>query len=239
MVVDPATAQNRVEHEGVDFYFCCAGCRTKFLADPARYLQAGAKAAAGGSTAGMPAEVPEGVVIAYTCPMHSRIRQQAPGSCPICGMALEPEGIPDPAGANPELKDMTRRFVIGAILAIPIFGLEMGAHLGLLAIDHDGSMLAAMWIQFILATPIVLWCGWSFFRRAWASVLNRSPNMFTLIAIGVGTAYGYSVMAMFAPGIFPAALRRNGVFVPVYYEAAAVVTVLVLLGQVLELMSPG
>jgi Cu+-exporting ATPase len=171
----------------------------------------------------------------YTCPMHPQIRRNAPGSCPICGMALEPVGIPEAEGTNPELKDMTRRFVIGAVLAIPIFVLEMGGHLGLLDVEHFVSMAASLWIQFALATPIVLWCAWPFFQRAWASVLNRSPNMFTLIALGVGAAYAYSLTATFAPGIFPAGLRQHGGMIPVYYEAAAVVTVLVLLGQVLEL----
>jgi Cu+-exporting ATPase len=170
----------------------------------------------------------------YTCPMHPQIRRNEPGSCPICGMALEPEGIPEAEGTSPELKDMTRRFVIGAILATPIFVLEMGGHLRL-NLDHLVSMAASQWIQCALATPIVLWCAWPFFQRAWASILNRSPNMFTLIALGVGASYLYSLAASFAPGLFPAGLRQHGGLVPVYYEAAAVVTVLVLLGQVLEL----
>jgi Cu+-exporting ATPase len=167
--------------------------------------------------------------------MHPQIREQAPGSCPLCGMALEPEGIPEAPGANPELKDMTRRFVIGAILAAPIFALAMGGHVGLPNVAHFDSGSAAVWIQFTLATPIVLWCAWPFFRRAWASILNRSPNMFTLIGLGVGASYGYSLVATFAPGMLPVGLRQDGASVPVYYEAAAVVTVLVLLGQVLEL----
>jgi P-type Cu+ transporter len=171
----------------------------------------------------------------YTCPMHPQIRRNAPGNCPICGMTLEPEGIPDAEGTSPELKDMTRRFVIGAVLATPIFVLEMGGHLRLLNFDHYVSMVTLMWIQFALATPIVLWCAWPFFQRAWTSVLNCSPNMFTLIALGVGAAYLYSLVATFAPGLFPVGLRQHGGFIPVYYEAAAVVTVLVLLGQVLEL----
>jgi Cu+-exporting ATPase len=166
--------------------------------------------------------------------MHLQIRRTEPGSCPICGMALEPEGTPEAEGPSPELKDMTRRFVIGAVLATPIFVLEMGGHLRLLTWDHL-SMAASMWIQFALATPIVLWCASPFFQRAWASVLNRSPNMFTLIALGVGASYLYSLAATFAPGLFPAGLRQHGGLIPVYYEAAAVVTVLVLLGQVLEL----
>lgn len=167
--------------------------------------------------------------------MHPQIRRNEPGHCPICGMALEPEGIPAMEGTSPELWDMTRRFVIGAILATPIFVLEMGGHLRLLKMDHLVSMAASLWIQFVLATPIVLWCAWPFFQRAWASVLNRSPNMFTLIALGVGASYLYSLVATFAPGLFPQGLRERGGLIPVYYEAAAVVTVLVLLGQVLEL----
>jgi Cu+-exporting ATPase len=167
--------------------------------------------------------------------MHPQIRRSEPGSCPICGMALEPEGIPEAEGTNPELKDMTWRFVIGAVLATPIFVLEMGGHLRLLTRDQYVSMPASLWIQFALATPIVLWCGWPFFQRAWASILNRSPNMFTLIALGVGASYLYSLVATFAPGLFPTGLRQHGGRLPVYFEAAAVVTVLVLLGQVLEL----
>jgi Cu+-exporting ATPase len=147
-------------------------------------------------------------------------------------MALELEGIPEAGGTNPELEDMTRRFVIGAILATPVLVLEMGGHLGLLKMV---SMAASMWIQFALATPIVLWCAWPFFERAWTSILNRSPNMFTLIALGVGTSYLYSLAATFVPGIFPEGLRQPDGLIPVYYEAAAVITVLVLLGQVLEL----
>jgi Cu+-exporting ATPase len=232
MIVNPATAKHRAEHDGLTYYFCSDGCKAKFLADPARFLEPADKA-----VAGVPARpvAPEPTGTIYTCPMHPQIRRDAPGSCPICGMALEPEGIPEAEGSNPEMKDMTRRFVIGAILATPIFVLEMGGHLGLLNIEHIVSTTASMWIQFALATPIVFWCAWPFFQRAWASVLNRSPNMFTLIALGVGAAYGYSLVATFAPGLFPASLRQHGGMIPVYYEAAAVVTVLVLLGQVLEL----
>jgi Cu+-exporting ATPase len=167
--------------------------------------------------------------------MHPQIRRNAPGSCPICGMAIEPQGIPEAEGTSPELMDMTRRFVIGAVLATPIFVLEMGGHLPLLNLDHYLSMAGSMWVQFALATPIVLWCAWPFFQRAWASVLNRSPNMFTLIALGVGASYLYSLVATFAPALFPEGLGQRGGLIPVYYEAAAVVTVLVLLGQVLEL----
>ncbi len=172
------------------------------------------------------APAPGSVSIVFTCPMHPQIRDNAPGSCRICGMALEPEDLPVADGANPELKDMVRRCVIGAILATPVVLLAMGAHV---------PLAASLWSQCILATPIVLWCAWPFFQRAWWSILNRSPNMFTLIALGVGASYGYSLVAMFAPGIFPAALRHGDALVPVYFEAAAVVTTLVLFGQVLEL----
>jgi len=167
--------------------------------------------------------------------MHSQIRRNEPVSCPICGMALEPHGVPEAEGTHPELKDMTRRFLVGAVLATPIFVLEMGGHLPELNLDRYVSMAASMWIQFSLATPIVLWCASPFFQRAGSSVLNRSPNMFTLIALGVGASYLYSLVATFAPRLFPTGLRQHGGLIPVYYEAAAVVTVLVLLGQVLEL----
>jgi len=150
-------------------------------------------------------------------------------------MTLEPEGIPEVQGTSPELKDMSRRCLVGAVLATPIFVLEMGGHLRVLNLDHYVSAATSMWVQFALATPIVLWCAWPFFHRAWTSILNRSPNMFTLIALGIGAAYLYSLAATFAPGLFPVGLRRHGGLIPVYYEAAAVITVLVLLGQVLEL----
>jgi Cu+-exporting ATPase len=229
MVIDPAIAKNRTEHGGEIYYFCCGGCKAKFLANPTQYLKTRAEPAATLRTA--PSD--QGTI--YTCPMHPQIRQSAPGSCPICGMALEPEGIPEAEGTSPELKDMTRRLVIGAVLVTPVFVLEMGGHLGLLKMDRYVSMAASMWIQFALATPIVLWCALPFFERAWTSILNRSPNMFTLIALGIGASYLYSLAGTFAPGLIPASLREHGGLIPVYYEAAAVITVLVLLGQVLEL----
>jgi len=171
----------------------------------------------------------------FTCPMHPQVRRNAPGSCPICGMTLEPQGIPKAEGTSPELKDMTRRFLVGAILAAPIIVLEMGGHASVLHLKRYVPMAASIWIQFAFATPIVLWCAWPFFQRAWTSVVNRSPNMFTLIALGVGASYGYSVAATVVPQLFPAGLRQHDSLIPVYYEAAAVVTLLVLLGQVLEL----
>jgi len=232
MVVGPINAKDQAEHDGQTLYFCCSGCKAKFLADPARFLKTAEQSVAAAPDA--PVGRPTAGTI-FTCPMHPQIRRSAPGSCPICGMSLEPAGVPQAEGANPELKDMTRRFVIGAVLATPVFVLEMGGHLGLLKVDHFLPMAASKWIQFALVTPIVLWCAWPFFQRAWASILHRSPNMFTLIALGVGASYGYSVVATVAPGLFPAGLHQQGGMVAVYYEAAAVVTVLVLLGQVLEL----
>ena len=225
MTVDPAATKHRAAHAGVDYFFCGAKCREKFLADPAKYL-----------TPAKPAPAPsaqKGVV--YTCPMHPQSRQAKPGSCPICGMALEPAGVSDESGPNAELVDMTRRFWIGAVLAVPVFILEMGGHFPGLNLHHYVSLQASMWIQFALSTPVVVWAGWPFYVRGWASVRNRSLNMFSLISLGVGAAYGYSLVATFAPGLFPADLRQEGGMLAVYYEAAAVITVLVLLGQVLEL----
>jgi Cu+-exporting ATPase len=232
MAVDPATAMHRTVHDGRTYCFCCAGCQAKFLADPVRFLKPAEPAVASVPKA---AQAPPSAGDCYTCPMHPQIRRVAPGSCPICGMALEPEGIPQAEGTHPELADMTRRLVIAGVLAAPLFIWEMGAHLGLSNWERVVSVAAARWMQLVVAVPIVLWCAWPFFQRAWASVVNRSPNMFTLIALGVGASFVYSVVATFAPGLFPAGLRQHEGGIPVYFEAAAAVTVLVLLGQVLEL----
>ena len=221
MTVDPATAAHRAAHEGRDYFFCSAGCRTKFVAEPDRYL--GEKP--------QPAPVVPGAI--YTCPMHPEVRQEGPGSCPICGMALEPETVTAEAPVNHELIDFTRRFWVSLVLTLPVFALEMGGHLTGLMMRIPGQ--TSNWIQFALATPVVLWAGWPFFQRGWASIRNRSLNMFTLIAIGVGAAWIYSVVAVLAPGLFPAAVRRMDGSAPVYFEAAAVITVLVLVGQILEL----
>ncbi|MFL5219236.1 MAG: heavy metal translocating P-type ATPase [Microvirga sp.] len=223
MSVDPHTAKHRAEHGGRPYYFCSAGCRTKFLADPARYLDPAAAAKA--------EPVAEGTV--YTCPMHPEIRQVGPGSCPICGMALEPVLVSLEAAPNPELIDMTRRFWIGLALAAPVVALEMGGHLT--GLDRIVPRQTSNWLQLVLATPVVLWAGWPFFVRGWQSLVTRNLNMFTLIAIGTGVAWLYSIVATLAPGAFPAAFRSHDGAVPVYFEAAAVITVLVLLGQVLEL----
>jgi Cu+-exporting ATPase len=217
MAVDPSSAKYRTEYAGATYSFCGAGCQAKFTAEPGKYLKAREPAPA----------VPGAI---YTCPMHPQIRQVGPGNCPICGMALEP--VEAETGPNPERIDMTRRFWIGAALAVPLVILDMGAPV--LGLDRSISPRLSIWIQFVLATPVVLWAGSPFFARGWASVVRRSPNMFSLISLGVGASYLYSLVATFAPEVFPAALRHDGV-VSVYYEAAAVVTVLVLLGQVLEL----
>jgi len=220
MTVDPHKTPHRHSYRGQPYYFCSAGCRTKFAADPEKYL--GDKPRHD--------DVPEGAI--FTCPMHLEIRQVGPGTCPICGMALEPEVATADTGPNPELADMTRRFWIGLILTIPVFALEMGQHLfGL----HVLNQTTSNWIQFAFATPVVLWAGAPFFVRGWQSLVTRNLNMFTLIAMGTGVAYVYSVIATLAPGVFPAAFRGHDGAVAVYFEAAAVITVLVLLGQVLEL----
>ena len=223
MSVDPTRSKHRTEHAGKAYHFCSGGCRTKFEADPARYLAPKAAPAAGMAGA------------IYTCPMHPQIRQEGAGNCPICGMGLEPVEVTAVAPPNHELTDMTRRLRVGLVLSLPVFILEMGGHIPALGLDKVVPMQASIWIQFALSTPVVLWAGWPFFQRGWASLVSRHLNMFTLIALGTGAAYLYSLAATFAPGVFPAGLRGMGGTVAVYYEAAAVITVLVLLGQVLEL----
>ncbi|HOO82904.1 MAG TPA: heavy metal-binding domain-containing protein, partial [Alphaproteobacteria bacterium] len=180
-----------------------------------------------------PVKIPAGANVIYTCPMHPEIRQEGPGNCPICGMALEPETITGEEGENPELTDFRRRFWIGLILTLPVFALEMGAHL--LNFHHYISGTASNWIQLVLATPVVLWAGWPFFERGWQSLKSRNLNMFTLIAMGTGVAWVYSVIATVAPGLFPDTFKGHEGAVAVYFEAAAVIVVLVLLGQLLEL----
>jgi len=220
MKVDPATAKHRLIYQGHEYYFCCARCRERFDADPESFL-----------TPKQPQPAaPAGTI--YTCPMHPDVRQVGPGSCPICGMALEPEQVSLDDAPDPELIDMTRRFWIALALTAPVFVLEMGAHLGLM---NMVSLTASNWISFVLATPVVLWAGAPFFARGWRSVVTGHLNMFTLIAMGTGVAWIYSVVATFAPQWFPAAFRDHHGAVAVYFEAAAVITVLVLLGQVLEL----
>jgi P-type Cu+ transporter len=225
MKVDPVKTAHRHTYHHHDYFFCSAGCRGKFVANPEKYLQL---------TGAPPPETasPDGAI--YTCPMHPEVRQAGPGQCPICGMALEPIGVSGESAPNPELADMTRRLWISAALALPTAILEMVAHFPGLHFDRYVSPQISIGLQFLFATPVVLWAGQPFFIRGWASLRNRSLNMFSLIALGVGAAFLYSLAATFAPGLFPDSLRQDGV-IPVYYEAAAVITVLVLLGQVLEL----
>jgi Cu+-exporting ATPase len=267
MKVDPATARGgTVEHQGVTYGFCCNGCRTKFLADPAKYPDPGQTppamatepSPAGPATdgaytcpmcpdvrqdhpgpcpsCGMALEPPAVQVgrTRYTCPMHPQIVRDQPGSCPICGMALEPITVSAEEGPSAELIDVTRRFWVGLVLTIPVFLLGMAEMVP--ALRHLTGSAWARWLSFLLATPVVLWCGWPFFERGWMSIRNRRLNMFTLIALGTGIAYGFSAVATLLPGLFPPSLRNPHTGrVPVYFEAAAVITVLVLMGQVLEL----
>ena len=220
MTANPYATKHRADYHGRTYYFCSAGCRTKFVANPQKYL--GER---------QPDAVTEGTI--YTCPMHPEIRQVGPGSCPICGMALEPVIVGGESGPNPELVDMTRRFWIGLVLTLPVFILEMGGHF---AGPHrwiDPAL--SNYVQFAFATPVVLWAGWPFFVRGFQSLVTRNLNMFTLIAMGTGVAYAYSLAATFAPGIFPQAFRGHASAPASYFEAASVITVLVLMGQVLEL----
>ena len=223
MSVDPATTPHHADFEGKPYHFCSSGCRTKFVAEPLNYLATEPTKA---TQVAAEAEI-------YTCPMHPQIRQVGPGACPICGMALEPVVVSADVKPNAELIDMTRRFWIGLVLTAPVFAIEMGGHLT--GLNHLIPRNLSNWIQLALASPVVLWAGWPFFERGWQSLLTRNLNMFTLIAMGTGVAWIYSVVATFAPAIFPPAFRSLDGSVAVYFEAAAVITVLVLLGQVLEL----
>jgi heavy metal translocating P-type ATPase len=243
MSVDPGTAEHQLLHDGETVYFCSGHCQAKFAADPGRYATTPAHAPqhdgqdhgghdhAGQGGAGVLAD--EADVVEYTCPMHPEIRQPGPGACPICGMALEPVTVTADTGPSQELVSMTRRFWVGVVLSLPVLVLGMGGDL-FPAIHDLLSPAASNWAQLVLATPVVLWGGWPFFERGWASVRTRNLNMFTLIAMGTGVAWLFSVIATVAPGIFPDAFRADGA-VDVYFEAASVITTLVLLGQVLEL----
>jgi Cu+-exporting ATPase len=223
MSVDRSSARHFLRHEGQGFYFCSAGCKGKFEAEPAKYL--GERAA--------PQPMPKGTQ--YTCPMHPEIIRDKPGACPICGMALEPMGVPTgDEGPNPELVDFTRRFWVSAVLSLPLLVTAMAPMLGL-SFESLIDDRTKTWAELALASPVVLWAAFPFFHRGWDSIRNRSPNMWTLISLGVGAAYFYSVAATLFPDIFPHQFRGHGGAVPVYFEAAAVIVALVFLGQVLEL----
>ena len=246
MGVDPATAEHHAGHGGRTFHFCSAHCKRRFESDPDSFVHDEPEHqhhhAEHHESRHATVTAQKDEVVQYRCPMHPEIRRDNPGSCPICGMALEPVLVTSDAGPNAELVDMTRRFWIAAVLTVPIVLLVMGTHF----VDSIAEAVPATtsnWIQLVLATPVVLWAGWPFFVRGWASVRTRHLNMFTLIAMGIGVAWLYSVVATVAPGIFPDTFREPGDdmggdmagAVDVYFEAAAVITVLVLLGQVLEL----
>ncbi len=223
MTVEPATAAGKHEHRGKTYYFCSEHCLHKFSADPEAVLHPKPNA-------------PAPIDVEYTCPMHPEVVQIGPGSCPKCGMALEPKVFSLTVEEDTsELYDMTRRFWISLALTLPVFLLAMAEMIPGQPVQHALGHRLVIWLQFVLATPVVLWGGWPFFERGWASIVNRSPNMFTLIAIGTGAAFGYSIVATLAPGIFPDSFKGHGGEVAVYFEAAAVITTLVLLGQLLEL----
>jgi Cu+-exporting ATPase len=247
MTVDPAHAAGQSEYEGKTYSFCSVSCKQKFDRDPGHYASGRAIEPHGHDhghghaevhTIGMAPRAPRpqaAAAASYTCPMHPQIIRSGPGSCPICGMALEPVVATADEGPNPELVEMRRRFWVALILSVPLLVLAMAEMI-------PGRPLAGLipprilpWVELALATPVVLWGGWPFFVRGWASIVNRSLNMFTLIAIGTGTAYLYSVIAVLFPALFPPSFRGHDGSVPLYFEAAAVITTLVLLGQVLEL----
>ena len=229
MAIDPVCgmivseeSKYRLVYQGKTYLFCSEHCLHKFRDQPQQYVQQGVAATPASSAA-----------TSYTCPMHPEVVQDHPGNCPKCGMTLEPRNAS--AEDNTELNDMTRRFWVSAVLATPVFLMAMVSELAPQFIPDSVPMTVLQWLEFALATPVVLWAGWPIFQRGWASVVNRSLNMFTLIALGVGVAWIYSVVAMLLPGIFPPAMRSMGGTVPVYFEAAAVIMALVLLGQVMEL----
>ena len=225
MRVDPASARHRADHAGRRYVFCGARCKERFVADPAAYSAPPPAVPASPPAAGGP----------WTCPMHPQIVQDAPGPCPLCGMALEAATPAAGDAANPELAQMTRRFAVGLALAAPLLAMAIAGDIAKARLDALIPPRIGVWVQLALATPAVLWCGWPFFVRGWQSVTRRRLNMFSLIALGTGVAYGYSLVAALAPGIFPAAFRDSGGAVPVYFEAPSVIVTLVLLGQVLEL----
>ncbi len=226
-----ADSPNRMRHRDREYVFCCAHCLSKFCEDPARYI-GNARSAEGGRESSEPG-LGRGTL--HTCPMHPEVVREGPGNCPICGMALEPLEARAEEEENPELVDMTRRFWASVVLAVPLLAVAMGDLIPGRPFERLASPRDLGWLGLLLATPVVLWGGWPFFVRAWQSIVNRSLNMFTLIGLGVAVAYLYSLVATAAPGIFPPSFRGEGGTVAVYYEAAAVIVALVLLGQVLEL----
>ena len=234
MTVDPATASS-YDYQGQTFFFCSSHCQEQFRANPAHYL---ARTSDHSVTKISASDQPSnGEITArhYTCPMHPEIERAAPGSCPVCGMALELRTATAEEAINPELLDMTRRFWLSLAFTVPVFVLAMSEMIPGRAVSQVLSARGLIWLQFVLATPVVLWGGRPFFQRGWESIRSRHLNMFTLIAIGTGTAYCYSLVAALFPTMFPDSFRTSSGEIAVYFEAAAVITTLVLLGQVLEL----
>jgi len=228
MSVLPARAAASADYLGKAYFFCSKHCHAKFTANPVAYVKAD-----GAPVVRAAPPAPAGAI--YTCPMHPEVRQVGPGACPLCGMGLEPLTMSAEAPPNAELQDMTRRLAIGAALTLPVFGLAMGEHLPGFHLAHYVDPAVSAWTQFLLSTPVVLWAGWPFFVRGWNSLVSRNLNMYTLVALGVGVAFCYSAVALLAPHWFPAAFRDAGGRVGLYFEAAAVIAVLVLLGEVLQL----
>ncbi len=266
MTINPATAAGKHDYKGTTYYFCNPGCLAKFKADPEKYLAPAVATAPDPPappgtiyTCPMDPEVRQdhpgacpkcgmalepdlstmpAMRVEYTCPMHPEIVQDGPGACPICGMALEPRTVTLDEAPNVELVDMTRRMWIAAALTVPVFVLAMGDMVFGMGLGGRIDPRISNWVGLVCATPVVLWAGWPFFVRGWASIQNRHANMFTLIALGVGAAYVFSVAATLVPGLFPDGFRVHGVVEP-YFDTAAVITVLVLLGQVMELRARG
>lgn len=228
MTVDPASAEHSCKHQGAHYFFCCAGCLQKFKADPVGVLN---------GRLSTPVQAPPGAQ--YTCPMHPEVVQEGPGDCPDCGMALEPMTFTGGDQENAELTDMNRRFWVCLVLSLPIFVLEMGAHIPGVDLHMMLDAQTVAWGALLLASPVVIWGGWPFFLRGWRSIVTLRFNMFTLIAIGVGVSYLYSLVGTLIPDLFPSAFRNAAGAIDVYFEAAAVITTLVLLGQVLELRARG
>jgi P-type Cu+ transporter len=229
MTVQPEKAAGSHVHEGQTYYFCSPGCLAKFREDPSHYLTPSAQRTM------KPMAVPTGATVEYICPMDPEILETKPGACPICGMALEPRVVSLEEGPNPELRDMTRRFWISLGPTLLVMMLAMADMIPGRPLQQIISASARNWVQWLLATPVVLWAGWPFFERAWRSIVNKAPNMFTLIGMGTGAAYLHSSVATIVPAVLPASFRAHDGSIPVYFEAAAMITVLVLLGQVLEL----
>lgn len=224
MAVDPNSVSYRETIADEGYFFCSQKCQSKFRKEPSRYVSHGSSSQASSEVQGE-----------YTCPMHPEVRQSAPGQCPKCGMALEPKTVSTAEEPNAELVDMKRRFWVSLILTIPVLIAAMGELIPGEPLLHVASQRTWTWFEFIVGSPVILWGAWPFFVRGWHSIVNRSLNMFTLIGLGVSVAYVYSLVATLAPGTFPASFRDSGGNVAVYFEAAAVIVTLVLLGQVLEL----